>query len=430
MKYKITTAALALLFAIVAGSAGSARMFAGDISNDTIRQVLLRVSKHQESALADGDYAPVKGADGLTKARAPKGIAWLYPQGVALYGVTRASDFLDDKSGRDFVLKHNEIVAREYAFLSKIREKIDVESEGWKAFLRDRARCRIIGLMRLGDLDSCGAMAAQMLEMFLRQPECVTPEQRVVVERSANWIVNRQERLPDGTFWRRNSGDDDTKVWPRGTLWIDDTYMSGAFLVRWSQYKGNKKYLDDAAQQVVNMASRLQDANGVWFHAYNVALRQHSPVKWGRGNGWVLVTAVEVLSVMPENHPSRPKLLEIMRRHIEGLKSLQAENGMWRQILDDSASWEETSCTAMFAYAIARAVNRGWISPDNMAVARKAFAAVCEHVTPEGGVNGTCEGTGIGLTAAFYLNRKRPNNDLHGPGAVLFAGAEILAAKQ
>jgi len=55
---------------------------------------------------------------------------------------------------------------------------------------------------------------------------------------------------------------------------------------------------------------------------------------------------------------------------------------MWRQVLDHPELWEETSCTAMFAYSIARAVNRGWIEPAHMAVARRAFGGIAQQVTP------------------------------------------------
>jgi hypothetical protein len=88
--------------------------------------------------------------------------------------------------------------------------------------------------------------------------------------------------------------------------------------------------------------------------------------------------------------------------------------------------WEETSCTAMFSYSIARAVNRGWINPTNMAFARKGFAALCANITTNGAVNETCQGTGIGTTLSFYATRTRPADDMHGRGAVLLAGAEIL----
>jgi rhamnogalacturonyl hydrolase YesR len=75
-------------------------------------------------------------------------------------------------------------------------------------------------------------------------------------------------------------------------------------------------------------------------------------------------------------------------------------------------------------------VNRGWIDASNMEIARKAFAGLQKYVTPEGAVNGTCEGTNIGFELDYYANRKRPDDDLHGRGVVLLAGAEILAGKK
>jgi rhamnogalacturonyl hydrolase YesR len=101
---------------------------------------------------------------------------------------------------------------------------------------------------------------------------------------------------------------------------------------------------------------------------------------------------------------------------------------MWRQVLDKSDLWEETSSTAMFAYGIARAVNRGWLPASDMTMARRAFAGVARNVTQEGKVENTCGGTNIGTTLDFYINRPRPDDDPHGRGPVLLAGTEILAA--
>jgi unsaturated rhamnogalacturonyl hydrolase len=97
-------------------------------------------------------------------------------------------------------------------------------------------------------------------------------------------------------------------------------------------------------------------------------------------------------------------------------------------VLDKDQLWEETSCTAMFTYGIARAVNRGWIDPSNMAVARKAFAGIAKNVTADGSVDGTCQGTNIGQDLDFYIKRERPDDDLHGRGPVMLAGTEILLA--
>jgi rhamnogalacturonyl hydrolase YesR len=82
----------------------------------------------------------------------------------------------------------------------------------------------------------------------------------------------------------------------------------------------------------------------------------------------------------------------------------------------------------MFAYGIARAVNRGWIDASNMDFARKAFAGLAKNVTAEGVVKGTCQGTSIGRTLDFSVKRPQPDDDPHGRGPVMLAGAEILLA--
>ena len=389
-----------------------------DGDNAAIRDVITRVAHRQIHPLTDGDYAPVDSVAAAQAARQAEGIAWDYPWGVTLYGMLRASDATGDKELERFVLEHNQIVAREYGWLHALRDKAGDGPEV-RNYLHSLSLRR---LMALGSLDNCGAMGAQFLEGLLNHGEKVAPEQEKLIDAVADYISSKQARLPDGTFWRPGRMG--------GTIWIDDLYMSCPLLVRWYQYTGDRKFLDDAARQIINMAQRLQDSDGVWWHGYYEGNQRHSPVKWGRGNGWAMVATVEVLSAMPEDHPDRARLLDILRRHIAGVERLQASDGMWRQVLDHPELWEETSCTAMFTYCIARTANRGWIDPSHMAVARRGFAAVCQHVTQDGVVNGTCEGTGVSQDLQYYVDRKRPDNDMHGPGPVMLAGAEILLAGQ
>jgi len=134
---------------------------------------------------------------------------------------------------------------------------------------------------------------------------------------------------------------------------------------------------------------------------------------------------------MPTNHPARSALLDILRRHIAGIESVQDTDGMWHQVLDHPEVWKEVSSTAMFSYSIARAVNRGWIDPANMAAARKGFAGLCQYITTNGVVNQVCPGTSLSTSFSYYVNTQHPaNNDVHGPGPVLLAGAEILLHPQ
>ena len=386
----------------------------GGITDAEIRDVVARVARHQIRPLADGDYPAVTNLDEAMAAKAPEGIEWNYPWGVALYGMLRSTDVTGDKNAGRFVVQHNLICARYYDWLAGLDKNPGFDTA---AFMRGT---KIRGLMSLGSLDNCGAMGNELLESMMRHPEQVTPGEKAVASRIADWVVNKQDRLPDGTLWRsRQMG---------GTVWPDDLYMGGVFLVRYGIYTGDRKYIDDAGSNIIHQAALTQDSDGLWFHGYFETSKTHAPFKWGRGGGWVTVTLVETLSAMPENDPLRPQLLDILRKQIDGLKKVQAPDGMWRQVLDKPELWEETSCTAMFAYGIARAVNRGWIDASNMVVARRAFAGISKNTTADGAVNGTCQGTGISTSLDFYIQRQRPSDDPHGRGPVMLAGTEILLA--
>jgi unsaturated rhamnogalacturonyl hydrolase len=396
-----------------------------------IEDIVLRVARRQLRPIEDGDYRQGPYEEGV-KNRQPRGVTWDYSWGVTLYGLLRVSEVTNDATFRDFVVRHNEVAARFYRYLrwreaaygadvKALRDALD--RHAWD----DLRRNPLSELMLLDRLDFCGAMGAQMLETFLRQGAQASPEEEELLEVVADYIVDKQPRLSDGTFWRTVVLTPFDNKLDR-SLWIDDLYMSCPFLARWSQYKGEEKHLNDAARQVIQMAARQQDKDGLWFHGNLMAEGAVPPFKWGRGNGWAMVATVEVLSAMPEDHPQREALLVILRRHVAGVVPLQAPSGLWRQLLDREELWEETSCSAMFAYSIARAVNRGWISADHLHAARGAFAGISRRVTEDGQVNGTCEGTEIGRDAAYYAGRRRPPNDIHGIGAVLLAGTELMAS--
>jgi unsaturated rhamnogalacturonyl hydrolase len=416
----------------------SAFLFAGgfvsplqsqDLSGTTdksIRNVLNLVANHQiqshnsrKGVLADGDYSPVYTIAAANAAARPSGIEWEYGWGVTLYGLLQARNVTGNTSYENYVLDHDLILARYYSWLMSLKTMV-TNSSGAPAdlssFYNSTALAQFIqGLDRL---DYCGSMTASLLEGAMAHAGYVTNAQALMAQTTADWVDFRQSRLPDGTLWRPERFN--------GTIWADDLYMSCPFLIRWYQYTGNTNYLDDAARQVMNMAGYLQDTDGIWFHGYYVSTSSVNGFKWGRANGWAMVTTAEILSIMPTNHPARSNLLSILRQHIAGVESVEAPSGMWRQVLDNPSLWEETSCTAMFAYSIARAVNRGWIDHTNMDVARRAFTAVCKNISSSGVISNICTGTSIGDTLSYYVTRPRANDDQRGVGAVMLAAAEIL----
>jgi unsaturated rhamnogalacturonyl hydrolase len=116
-----------------------------------------------------------------------------------------------------------------------------------------------------------------------------------------------------------------------------------------------------------------------------------------------------------------------LRAHAKGLAEFQSGTGFWHQLLDREDSYLETSATAIYTYALARAINRGWIDATAYAPATLlAWNAVSTKVNARGQVEGTCVGTGMAFDPAFYYYRPVSPYAAHGYGPVLLAGAEVI----
>ena len=109
----------------------------------------------------------------------------------------------------------------------------------------------------------------------------------------------------------------------------------------------------------------MDPSTGLFDHAWFVNAGEADPAfHWARGDAWVVMAMAELLSVLPETHPDRPKVLELFRRTVARPRArsrARRASGISCSIGPDS--YLETSATAMYAFAIARGVNRGWLPP-------------------------------------------------------------------
>lgn len=225
-------------------------------------------------------------------------------------------------------------------------------------------------------------------------------------------------RFADGTFYRPGKG-----------LMTDDAYMTVPFLIRQWKMTGDMRQLDDAVQQVLGTHQRLFDEqHGLLKHLWDLKSQQPAGQFWGRGNGWMVLAQVELLSAMPKDHPRRAQVLAEFQRHMVGIRRCQDKDGGWHQVLDHPESWIETSCTGMFVYGLSRGVNEGWLDASFAESARKGWSALVKKVTVDGDLVDVCGSTDVG-DLAFYLNRPRLQGDLHGFGSFLLAGAEVIRLK-
>jgi unsaturated rhamnogalacturonyl hydrolase len=139
-----------------------------------------------------------------------------------------------------------------------------------------------------------------------------------------------------------------------------------------------------------------------------------------------MLTKVEVLDVLPHDHPGRPFIINLLQQHIRGLASYQSGDGFWHQLLDRDDSYLETSATAIYTYCIAHAINKGWINREaNAPMALLGWNAVSTKINDKGQVEGTCVGTGMAFDPAFYYYRPVNVYAAHGYGPVLLAGAAM-----
>jgi len=206
-----------------------------------------------------------------------------------------------------------------------------------------------------------------------------------------------------------------------GQGWTDDMFMTAAILARTAAMPGRGGDLDAAARLLVAYAARLQQPDGIFHHATD------GPAAWGRGNGFAAFGLMEALTAMPADHPSRASLLDIYRRQMRGLRSWQATDGMWRQIIDRPGAYREETATAMILTAMARGVRRGWIARSYAPAVERAWRALSAHIVEDGTLVDVCTGTGAGPTVRYYFDRAAIEGaDDRGGAMALVAAMEML----
>lgn len=266
-------------------------------------------------------------------------------------------------------------------------------------------------------LDDCGALCAAMIKL---QRQGFDGDLKPMIEGYMDYITHKEFRLKDGTLARNRPQPN--------SLWLDDLFMGVPALAQMGKLTGDQKYYDDAVRQVIQFSERMfNHEKGLFMHGWIQGMNEHPQFHWGRANGWAVMTMVELLEVLPQNHEGRARVVELLRKHIRGLANYQSEKGFWHQLIDKNDSYLETSATAIYTYAIARAINRGYVDGKVYGpMVCLAWNAVAGKVTDNGQVEGTCVGTGMGFDPAFYYYRPINVYAAHGYGPVLLAGAEMI----
>jgi rhamnogalacturonyl hydrolase YesR len=182
--------------------------------------------------------------------------------------------------------------------------------------------------------------------------------------------------------------------------WTDDMFMATSVLARVAARTKDERYAVAAGRLLTSYAADLQRPDGLFIHA------KEGPHAWGRGNGFAAFGLMEALTYLPHEWPDRAAVLERYRALMAGLMGQQAQDGMWRQVVDEPGSYREFTVTAMVVTAMARGVRLGWIDAGAYRpVVERAWRGLLTRIGEDGALMDVCTGTGSGPTKEYYLNR-------------------------
>ena len=239
----------------------------------------------------------------------------------------------------------------------------------------------------------------------------------IYIQNKNKTYLNFGQAMADKQF-SDNTPDGITK---EARYWIDDMYMITILQVQAYRATKDKKYLERAALTADAYLKKLQKENGLFHHA------DDSFFYWSRGNGWFAAGMSELLSELPKNHKYYNDIMGSFKKMMASLLKYQAPSGLWRQLVDVPESWEETSGTGMFAFAMVTGVKKGWLDAKTYGpAARKAWLALVSKLDDKANLKDVCVGTNKGFSVKYYLDRERETGNLHGQAPVLWTASALL----
>lgn len=203
---------------------------------------------------------------------------------------------------------------------------------------------------------------------FLILLNAVNPQpQYVIAIETLRDQLREQPRTQEGGFWHKQVYDHQ--------MWLDGLFTGTTFYARYAAYKPEPEAWSDIANQFVVVDKHTRKANGLNHHGWDESrqmawadsLTGCSAETWGRAEGWYVMALCDVLECMPADQPQREELIAILSRVMEALLAVQdKDTHLWYQVPDKGdkeGNYLESTCSAMYAYAMAKGANLG-VLPD------------------------------------------------------------------
>jgi unsaturated rhamnogalacturonyl hydrolase len=231
-------------------------------------------------------------------------------------------------------------------------------------------------------------------------------------------------------------------------MWLDGLYMAQPFAAEYAAMFNDTLKFDDIINQFVWMEKYSRDTKtGLLYHGWDESKLQGwanpvtgcSPEFWSRAMGWYMMGLVDVLDYIPANHSRRKELVAILNRLSAALVKFQdKKEGVWWQITNKGGkdlNYLESSSSAMFVYALSKALNNKYISVQYKTAVIKAFKGLVSNFVrtdDSGNVHYIQAVSGAGLggtpyrngTYEYYVKEPKRDDDLKAIGPFIQACIE------
>ncbi len=321
---------------------------------------------------------------------------WDYTQGVSLLALLMLDDLVDDVDLAEVV----RVAAERYDESNKIRP------DGGDVPI-DYAGSMSYAILMYSELTEDKRFRDQALEI-------------------ARYFHEDAPRTPDGLIGYHS----DPK---RGRIWVDALFMIAPLITRAGVILEDDAYLDDVVDQLFGYSAKLRDEQiGLYHQGWNWHGEGASPGYWGRANGWMALALVEVLDALPKDYERREEVLSLFRDFMDRVEFFQGPGGMWHQLIDQQFgdSYEETSCTGMFVYAMCKGVNKAWLDDTYLETIDRAHSGLSRMISVTGNISNVCPGTSTQSSEQGYLDKRPQTNNAHGTGPVMLALYGLLAIEE
>ncbi|MBD5459937.1 MAG: glycoside hydrolase 105 family protein [Lachnospiraceae bacterium] len=282
-------------------------------------------------------------------------LTWDWPCGVAYYGISEAYE----KTGRE-------------EYLELLKDRVDELID--------------LGLPRVWTVNAC-AMGHCLITLWQATDDSKYQD---ILMSKIRYIMEEAPRFAEGVLQHTVSAGND---FPE-QAWCDTLFMAAFLLLRAGVLCKDENMINDALEQYYWHIMYLQNReSGLYYHGYNNIRKDHmSGIYWGRANAWAAYTLAQVGRILPECY-LYPRYMDVacsLDENLAALKNLQTENGLWRTVLDDPDTYEETSASMGIAAAM---LLRG--NPLHIKYINKSIKGLLANVGGDGRVMNVSAGTAV-----------------------------------